>query len=235
MKRWRIWLLVILFSGGAIMAVAQQGPPLVRQGEGVAQSNPGLQPPPPPVRGGSPSVPPGPGTPPPPPGPPGPPGTAPPPPGGPPVPPATLPPDFLQKASRAVETAGAARALFTPGPVWIMRAPGGEVVIKAAILYQGVAVGALEFSPVDGALLPRGYHPRVFESSVTVDQIKKEIPGVLARLQVLQGAEYREPEACWAVPLAVDGKIVAHLKVYYDGVRVVPDYPVDQEMRMYGK
>ena len=151
------------------------------------------------------------------------------------MPPAALPPDFLQKAFQAVEAAKAARTLFTPGPVWIMKAPAGEVVVKAAILYQGVAVGALEFSPVDGVLLPKGYKLRVYNVSVSVEQVKRELPGIIAKLQVLTGAEYREPEACWVVPLAVEGKIVAHLKVYYDGVRVIPDYPVDQEMRAYGR
>ena len=116
-----------------------------------------------------------------------------------------------------------------------MKAPAGEVVVKAAILYQGVAVGALEFDPVNGVLLPRGYHPRVYNAAISVERIKGELPGIIARLQVLSGAEYREPEACWAVPLAVDGKIVAHVKVYYDGIHIVPNYPVDQEMRAYGR
>lgn len=222
MKSLTIWILGLLFLGGAVMAVARQGPPLLNQGERMAQAAPAPQQPP---------LPPGSGTPP----PPGPPGTAPPPPGGPPVPPAALPPDFLQKAFQAVEAAKAARTLFTPGPVWIMKAPAGEVVVKAAILYQGVAVGALEFSPVDGVLLPKGYKLRVYNVSVSVEQVRRELPGIMARLQVLNGAEYRGPEACWVVPLAVEGKIVAHLKVYYDGVHVIPDYPVDQEMRAYGR
>ncbi len=223
MKKAWVLALVMIFLGGVAMAESQKSPPLLGgQGDRVVQTAPGSQQPPPPSTPAPPS-------------PPGPPGTAPPPPGGPPVPPATLPPDFLQKAPQVVETAKSARTLFTPGPVWIMKSPAGEVVVKAAILYQGVAVGALEFSPVDGVLLPRGYHPRVFTPSISVDRIKGELPGIVVRLQVLDGAEYREPEACWVVPLAVDGKIVAHVKVYYDGVHIIPDYPVDQEMRVYGK
>ncbi len=214
MRRLAFWVLGIFLLGGAVMATAQQAPPILGQGERVAQAAPSVQQPPPP---------------------PGPPGTAPPPPGGPPVPPATLPPDFLKKAPQAVETAKAARTLFTPGPVWIMKAPAGEVVVKAAILYRGVAVGALEFSPVDGALLPKGYRIRVYNATVSIEQIKRDLPGIMTRLLVLNGAEYREPEACWVVPLAVDGNIVAHVKVYYDGVHIVPDYPVDQEMRAYGR
>ena len=214
MRRLAFWVLGIILLGGAVMAKAQQAPPIWGQVGRVAQAAPPVQQPPPP---------------------PGPPGTAPPPPGGPPIPPATLPQDFLKKALQAVETARAARTLFTPGPVWIMKAPAGEVVVKAAILYRGVAVGALEFSPVDGALLPKGYRIRVYNATVSIEQIKGDLPGIMTRLQVLNGAEYREPEACWVVPLAVDGKIVAHVKVYYDGIHIVPDYPVDQEMRAYGK
>ncbi len=108
-------------------------------------------------------------------------------------------------------------------------------MIKAAILYQGVAVGALEFSPIDGTVLPKGYKVKTYLPEVSIEQIKKELPIVISKLQVLNGAEYREPEACWIIPLGIDGKIVAHLKVYYDGVHIIPDYPIDQEMRAYGQ
>jgi len=53
-------------------------------------------------------------------------------------------------------------------------------------------------------------------------------------LKVLNGAEYRDPERSWLVPLSYNSRIVAHMKVYYDGVHIVPDYPANQEMRVHG-
>jgi len=49
------------------------------------------------------------------------------------------------------------------------------------------------------------------------------------------GAEYRQPEYSWAIPLAYNGKIVAHVRVYHDAIHVVPDYPATQEMQTYGQ
>ncbi len=177
--------------------------------------------------------PPGPGAPPPPPGPGAPPpgagaGTPPPPP-----PPAvsSLPPGFLQNANKAVQAAASAKALLTPGKVWLSRAPGGEYVIKAALMYQNVPVGALEFDPTTGEILPKGYHPWVFQQNVSLEEIRERLEDIIPRLTVLNGAEFRTPEACWVVPLAINGRIVSKIKVLYDGVHIMPDYPLQSELQ----
>jgi len=168
---------------------------------------------------------------------------------GPPVPPApagpprpataqapNIPLAFLQNAPKAVSTAKAARPYFAPGKVWAIRAPGGEVILKAAIVYKGIAVGVLEFNPVDGTLLPTGYHPRIYTKDISgFNIVKKSLPEIISKIEVLDGAEFIEPEASWVVPLAVNGMIVSHIKVYYDGIHVVPDFPTNQEMEAYGK
>jgi hypothetical protein len=116
-----------------------------------------------------------------------------------------------------------------------MTAPRGEVEVKAAITYDGTAVAVLRFNPQDGALLPLGVHPRAFGVNPPLETIKRTLPSIVSSLEVLNGAEYREPENAWVVPLAHEGMIVAHLKIYADGIHVVPDYPANQEMRAYGK
>ena len=67
------------------------------------------------------------------------------------------------------------------------------------------------------------------------DRVKREFSSVVGTLRVLNGAEYREREAVWAIPIACRGAIVAHLKVSRDGTRVMPNYPEEQEMRAYGQ
>jgi len=238
-------LLLLGFTGGSAMAQNKPIPPLLNELQlgaqvavppappaGALPSAPGTAPPPP-----TGTVPP---PPPPPPGGPGAVPSPPPPPGGPaaPAPPPraerNLPLAFLHNGPRAVEAARAARPMLTAGKVWSRRAPGGERQLKAAILYQGMAVGVLEFSPLDGTLLPVGYHPRIYSpvAPPALERVKREVAGIVSRLEVLDGAEFRAPEASWVVPLAEGGMIVSHLKIYYDGVHVIPDFPANQEMQL---
>jgi len=218
----KVLVSVLLILGGIGMAAAQQAPPILQAGQTITPVGPQAQVPGPPPPGETP------------PGPvptPSPPGQVPPPPQG----QVLTPPGAPGNAPRAIETAKQADKYFTPGKIWMYRAPGGEIVIKAAVVYQGVAVTALEFNPSDGTILPRGYHPRVFNGAVPLEQIKQKLPGIISTLRVLNGAEYREPEHSWAIPLVYNGKIVAHVRVYYDAIHIVPDYPATQEMEACGQ
>ena len=141
----------------------------------------------------------------------------------------------LNNASHAVETAKKAKELFTAGKIWTVTGPRGETDVKAAILYEGIVVAVLHFNPIDGSLLPIGFHPLTSGATVQIESIRNNLPKLINSLEVLNGAEYREPESVWAVPLAYKGMIVAHLKIYMDGIHIVPDYPANQEMKAYGR
>jgi len=242
MRRQTVMLAVGLALAALVLAAPgaraqdQPAPPLLSQGRPApapapAGPEPGIQPP------GTPPAPPNATAP----APPAPPGTPPPPPPGPGAPPppppgtgagAGPPLAFLQNAARAVATARAARPFLACRRVWTGRGPGGERVLKAALEYQGMAVGILEFGADTGALLPRGYRPRIYrEDPAALERTRASLAGILKGLKVLAGAEFREPEACWVIPLAAGGMIVSQLKVYYDGVHLVPDFPADQQMR----
>ena len=143
----------------------------------------------------------------------------------------SLPSDFLRNASTAVQTAHSLKALLKPGKVWISKTPRGEVVIKAALMYEGVPVGSLEFDPITGEILPKGYHPSTFNQKIPLEKVKHKVQEIIPKLSVLNGAEFRMPESCWVVPLAIDGKIVSHVKIFYDGKHVVPDYPLENELK----
>ncbi len=162
---------------------------------------------------------------------------APPPPPGPGV--GQAPPvqtqQLLANLATAVATAEKVRGHITPGKVWTRQGPSGEIELKAGLVYQGSVIAVLHFSPVDGAVLPLGLHPRVTQNSVGLQQVKSRLAGLIDRLKVLPAAEFREPETSWLFPVSLDHAIVAHFKIYYDGVHVVPDYPANQEMTYYGK
>ncbi len=226
-----IAFVLILLIGGFNMALAQGKPPLLNN---PANTNL-VQPPPPPINQAPPPPPPqGQITPPPPPG-----QTAPPPPGNRAAsPPPTVNPMSsipTSNATLAVATAKKAKEFLTAGKIWTMTGPRGETDIKAAITYEGIAVAVLHFNPTDGSLLPLGFHPLTSGATVKLETIKSSLPGIIRSLEVLNGAEYREPESVWVVPLAYKGMIVAHLKVYVDGIHIVPDYPANQEMKAYGR
>jgi len=172
-------------------------------------------------------------------------------PSGPPMPPATppLPPGtagipvvqtiptqtLLANLRQAVAIAENLNKLITPGKVWIMRAPAGEIEIKGGVLYQGVVVAVLRFNPIDGNILPLGVNPHVYQSNIQIQSIKSKLSSVIGNLKFLPAAEFMEPEACWSFPVAMGNSIVAHIKVYYDGIHVVQDFVANQEMTFYGQ
>ncbi|WP_456371015.1 hypothetical protein [Thermodesulfatator atlanticus] len=91
---------------------------------------------------------------------------------------------------------------------------------------------ALEFDPLTGKLLPKSYHPPVFQNQVSPAKIKSLAAAkIIPQLKVLEGVKFRMPESCFVVPFAYQNLIVGELKIYYDGVHVVPDYPLDSEIK----
>ena len=212
--------LAMLIVGGMVMVQAQEKPPLLGGSPNVGYSQPAAASPP--VAQPAPPQPIGQAVPPPPAG-----QTMPQPLGG-----AGIP---LSNASLAVATAQKVKEFLTPGKIWTMTGPRGEVEIKAAILYEGAVVAVVRFNPVDGSVLPLGLHPVVSATAAQIENIKREFPIIIRALEILNGAEYREPENVWAVPLAYKDMIVSHLKIYVDGIHVVPDYPANQEMQLYAR
>ncbi|WDN88001.1 hypothetical protein BuS5_00969 [Desulfosarcina sp. BuS5] len=225
-------LLALFLIGGITMVNAQDKPPLLDRptvsGYGhtlVPPPPPPGQVPPPPPQGVVQSPPPAPGL------------TPPPPPPPQPGSPSTgVYQDIINNASLAVATAQKAKAYLSAGKVWSMTGLRGEVEVKAAIVYDGTAVAVLHFNPSSGSILPLGIH--VVETGVSpqiIENIKRNIATIVSSLKILNGAEYRAPESAWYIPLASKNMIVAHLKIYTNGIHIIPDYPANQEMQAYGK
>ncbi len=141
----------------------------------------------------------------------------------------------LEAAQRAVDSAGRAVRFLKAGRIWFRRGPVGDLVARAAMFYRGRCVAVLEFDPATGRPLPVGNRPFRFERGKGAAEIATRLSRVVSGLVALKGAEYRERESLWAVPLAYRGAIVSHLNVSADGKRIVPDYPAEQEMRAYGR
>ncbi len=143
--------------------------------------------------------------------------------------------ELLGNLNAAVDTAGRMNGQLSMGRVWTMQLPRGEVDMKAGLMYRGTVVAVLHLNPEDGTVLPMGMPPRVCNTVMDMASIKARLSGVAGQLKVLDMAEFRGPEGSWSFPVVLGNTIVSHLKVYYDGIHIVPDYPADQEMTRYGQ
>ncbi len=172
----------------------------------------------------------------------------------PPAPEATLPPSFsppsapgipviqtisakalMENLPRALVTVQKLSTQFMPGKVWIIRAPDGQREIKGGVLYQGVVVAVLHFSPMDGSILPSGVNSHSYVGNVSIQSVKSGLSAAVSKLKILPAAEFIEPEASWSFPLVYQDFIVAHIKILYDGIHVIQNYPENQEMTFYGQ
>lgn len=137
----------------------------------------------------------------------------------------------VENAIRAASTARAALATIAPGKVWNHTAPRGEHEIKGALNLDQEPVIMLRFSPADGSLLPKGLHGLNKSSPETFALVEQKLKGIARELIVLDGAEFREPEFCWALPIAHQGRIVADIKVSADGNSVLPNRKAAEELQ----
>ncbi|MFA6210493.1 MAG: hypothetical protein WCT03_12765 [Candidatus Obscuribacterales bacterium] len=133
-------------------------------------------------------------------------------------------------AIAAAATARAGLTLLQPGKVWNHTAPRGEREIKGSLELDSQPVIMLRFSPADGRLLPKGLHGLNESTAETMAIVEAKLKSLATELVVLDGAEFREPECCWALPIAHQGRIVAHIKVSADGSTVLPDRKAAEEI-----
>jgi hypothetical protein len=85
------------------------------------------------------------------------------------------------------------------------------------------AVIVLHFSPEDGSILPKGLRALSEGKPDSISLVEGRLKDIPQQITVLDGAEFREPESCWAVPVAHQGRIVGHMKVSSDGKYILPD------------
>jgi DNA-binding IclR family transcriptional regulator len=87
----------------------------------------------------------------------------------------------------------------------------------------------LRFHPEDGSLLPKGLHPFGEGTPEAISLAEKQLRDILAEIVVLDGAEFREPESCWALPISHKGRIIGHIKVSSEGEKILPDAKASAE------
>lgn len=136
-------------------------------------------------------------------------------------------------------------------------APRGEPHIQATILFQNKQVARLEFDPVTGDLLPRGFRPMPQPPSTAdgpnprtsvepppdsrnvpapiLDEVKARLPGILRELTTDQGAEVMGRESAWKVPLIFQNRVVGELRVSGDGRTVIQDFGATRDSATFDR
>ena len=65
----------------------------------------------------------------------------------------------------------------------------------------------------DGSVFPKGLHGLGTGEPHIVAQVEERLESIKKELLALEGAEFREPECCWAVTIAYQGRILGHAVV----------------------
>ncbi|MFA4646027.1 hypothetical protein P8X24_01935 [Pyrococcus kukulkanii] len=137
----------------------------------------------------------------------------------------------VENSLKAIETVRNALKLFTPGPVIVHRTPEG-IHVDVPVLYMDFAVDRVHFDPSTMRPSPKG-NPVHSQVQVAEDEIRKRMEEILKEVWVVEACEYRKPERCWIVPVAWKSFIIMHVRVSADGEKIVPDYPLTEEIRRH--
>ena len=144
-----------------------------------------------------------------------------------------------EEAAIAVSAAKAAAERLRAAPPIIRRTPRGYAV-DVPLLYNGVAVDRMHLDPQSLEPLPKGMPEPPSPAPSPPEPLAAQSAAEKAarELRALDAAEYRGPEAAWAVPLAWRSLVVAHIRIRVAGGQgeVVPDEPLTLEVqRLLGR
>jgi hypothetical protein len=133
-------------------------------------------------------------------------------------------------AIKSVNTCRSLLNSLTPGKVWSHRTPHGEFDLKGSYKLNEDVVLVLHFSPEDGSILPKGLHGLGQGKPGVLSIVENKLTQIKDEIFILDGAEFREPESCWAIPAAYQGRIIGHMKVSADGKKILPDKKATEEI-----
>ncbi len=136
----------------------------------------------------------------------------------------------LEFVERAISTAKEALKLFTAGIPIVKGAK--EIHVDVPVMYLNFAIDRIHYDPQSNMPSPKGRPVRAL-CEVNIKEIRKKIDEVLKECYAVEAAEFREPEDAWIIPIAWRKLIIMHVKVSYDGMELIPDYGLTEEVRRY--
>jgi len=103
--------------------------------------------------------------------------------------------------------------------------------VDVPVLYLDFAIDGIHYDPRTKSPRPKGapYH-----GEPSTGGARERVDEILGEARVIEGAEFREPEDCWIVPVAWKSFIILHVRVSADGSELIPDYHLTEEVRRHG-
>ncbi len=135
---------------------------------------------------------------------------------------------------KAIRTAKEAYRFFTAGVPIIKMGAGGEVHVDVPVMYMDFAVDRIHYDLHADAPSPKGRPVRA-RAEVDSQKVREAVERVLKEANVIEAAEFREPEDAWVIPVAWNKIIIMHIKVSENGEEIIPDYGLTDEVRRYIK
>lgn len=103
--------------------------------------------------------------------------------------------------------------------------------VDVPVLYLDFAIDRVHYDPRTGNPSPKGAQSHTNPSP---EGAKERVDEALKEAKTLPGAEFREAEECWVVPVAWKSFIILHVRVSADGSELIPDYHLTEEVRRHG-
>jgi hypothetical protein len=135
-----------------------------------------------------------------------------------------------ENAIKSVETCRSLLDALVPSKVWSHLTHHDEFDLKGSFALNEEIVLVLHFSPEDGSVLPKGLHGLGHAKPGVVENIQNKLEKIKSEIFALDGAEFREPESCWAIPIAYQSRIIGHMKVSANGERILADKKATEEI-----
>ena len=140
-----------------------------------------------------------------------------------------------ERKSRILKPEGAEKAVGLVRQALPFFRAGEPIVhpdhVDVPVLYLDFAIDRVHYDPRTGNPSPKGTPPH---TEPCAEGAREKIDEILKEARVLEGAEFREPEDCWVVPVAWKSFIILHVRVSADGSELIPDYHLTEEVRRHG-
>ncbi len=139
------------------------------------------------------------------------------------------------KESRVLKPEDAEKAIALVRQALPLFRAGDPIVhpdhVDVPVLYLDFAIDRVHYDPRTGTPSPKGAPPHAEPSP---EGARESVEKALKEAVVLNGAEFREPEDCWVVPVAWKSFIILHVRVSADAKELIPDYHLTEEVRRHG-
>ncbi len=139
----------------------------------------------------------------------------------------------ISYARKAINTVVNAKEYFYSGPPLIRVDPHSTKHIDIPLMYHNYALDIIHWDPINMIPSPKGRPSFLLKAEINQKEIQEHVNNLIKDIKVVEAAEFRLPENSWVIPLSWKCLIIAHIKVDYYGLSIIPDYRLTEEIKRY--